>query len=709
MTASVQPSETRNVLETSWEERFRRLKPHLKKTRIDGNHDPYGTFYPKEHQLTFFPDIPTKSHRRQSSSSHGTALRSSPSSAATAGSGRSSSRSSASASSSSQRGDGRRYSTSSSSRRSRSRDASSSSSTSPSPSPSAAKKKSSRGGTPITSGGSADSPKRSPNLKKDYEPAPLTPPVLALLKVMVQPVTPLMSPPPSLDNLESFKAFGVEELNNTNRRKRAHKETSKEQDTLTSSKRQKVDSRLRRSSGSSSSESSSDSGISSSSDSSEDEIQITKSKRQEDSTKKTAESETTSSIGRATQKRKDKRKDKEGRGKEKEKETVKSVSPSPGRTRSKGNEPSEQDKPRSKSRRESRMAEKDRSNGKISSESERDRNTGKRQKKSDDRERRLYNSKERSPDTKRQSSSGGEASNVNNPTKATASPSATARASNKDDGSRKTALRSAALQQEAIQLKRIADSQMKNDEKKEALDLYLESGLKFLEHCHELEREAGGNQAGIKSAAIVYKQTAKFFERCGRISAEQKDRCRAYLCYKCMGVAFARVIALKREHLRRMRDDLYKTLREASPTPTSPSPSPNSAGVTSGSNHFTPSPISTKDTSSIPSPSPSPSDAGLSSGGRGREGGAPAAPSSFVLSSSDRNKQLAFLEDVDDMLRLFDAWGKAEAYNQAIHANKALKDLEPFPHPLEQLVTSSQSLANSVTQHVRKVLELLNS
>ncbi len=185
------------------------------------------------------------------------------------------------------------------------------------------------------------------------------------------------------------------------------------------------------------------------------------------------------------------------------------------------------------------------------------------------------------------------------------------------------------LKMEATTLKHLADSSIKEDNKQDALNFYLEAGLKYLECCSELEacyfptlcshapkslsnrnclfvyfrdvivvvqNEAGGRHEGIKNAIQMYKRTAKFFDDIAKICSAEKDRLRASLwqdllhCYlaflsqlwvwpvvcslclefslRCMGVALGRALNLKRERMRRTRDELVShLLRKVWPAP----------------------------------------------------------------------------------------------------------------------------------------------
>ena len=68
------------------------------------------------------------------------------------------------------------------------------------------------------------------------------------------------------------------------------------------------------------------------------------------------------------------------------------------------------------------------------------------------------------------------------------------------------------LKSEANTLKRAADKAMKTDGAHEALGLYIEAGLKYLQCCHQLEQEATEHNSPLKNAAHMYKRTAKFFD-----------------------------------------------------------------------------------------------------------------------------------------------------------------------------------------------------
>jgi len=105
---------------------------------------------------------------------------------------------------------------------------------------------------------------------------------------------------------------------------------------------------------------------------------------------------------------------------------------------------------------------------------------------------------------------------------------------------------------EAKKLKHMADKQ-KTSEPKEARELYLQAGIKFLEHCHSLEVNNS-----LVEAERMYRETADFLGDVAAQSRDAKDKHIASLCYTCIASSLAKSLTLKHDKLRQLKEELHQ-------------------------------------------------------------------------------------------------------------------------------------------------------
>ncbi|KAL2535317.1 CW-type Zinc Finger [Forsythia ovata] len=115
---------------------------------------------------------------------------------------------------------------------------------------------------------------------------------------------------------------------------------------------------------------------------------------------------------------------------------------------------------------------------------------------------------------------------------------------------------------EAKDLKHLAD-RLKNSESTESTGLYFQAALKFLHGASLLE---SGNSEGTKHNEMIqsmniYSSTAKLCEFCAHEYEKSKDMATAALAYKCMEVAYMRVVYCSHTRASRDRKELQSALQ----------------------------------------------------------------------------------------------------------------------------------------------------
>ncbi|ESW35075.1 hypothetical protein PHAVU_001G204500 [Phaseolus vulgaris] len=115
---------------------------------------------------------------------------------------------------------------------------------------------------------------------------------------------------------------------------------------------------------------------------------------------------------------------------------------------------------------------------------------------------------------------------------------------------------------EAKDLKHLAD-RLKNSGSGESTSLYFQAALKFLHGASLLE---SGNSDNAKHSEMIqskqmYSSTAKLCEFCAHEYEKSKDMASAALAYKCMEVAYMRVVYSSHTSASRDRHELHNTLQ----------------------------------------------------------------------------------------------------------------------------------------------------
>ncbi|KAF3790367.1 hypothetical protein EJ110_NYTH13329 [Nymphaea thermarum] len=124
---------------------------------------------------------------------------------------------------------------------------------------------------------------------------------------------------------------------------------------------------------------------------------------------------------------------------------------------------------------------------------------------------------------------------------------------------------------EAKDLKHSAD-RLKDGPELESMSLYFGAALKFLHGASLLEpNDTDVAKQGVDYSILVYLDTVKLCEFCARFYEKRKDFAAAALAYKCIEVAYMRVIFLKHGRANRVRQELQAAL------PNLPGESPSSS------------------------------------------------------------------------------------------------------------------------------------
>ncbi|XP_074278957.1 cysteine-tryptophan domain-containing zinc finger protein 3 [Silene latifolia] len=119
---------------------------------------------------------------------------------------------------------------------------------------------------------------------------------------------------------------------------------------------------------------------------------------------------------------------------------------------------------------------------------------------------------------------------------------------------------------EAKSLKHLAD-RLKNADPRESTGLYFDAALKFLHGASLLEsgKNESAKQGDIVQAMQIYSDTAKLCRFCAHEYEKSKDMATAALAYKCMEVAYLRVVYSSHSIASRDRSELQTVLQMVPP------------------------------------------------------------------------------------------------------------------------------------------------
>ncbi|XP_031496674.1 cysteine-tryptophan domain-containing zinc finger protein 7-like [Nymphaea colorata] len=135
---------------------------------------------------------------------------------------------------------------------------------------------------------------------------------------------------------------------------------------------------------------------------------------------------------------------------------------------------------------------------------------------------------------------------------------------------------------EAKDLKHTADRLMNGGQELESFGLYFRSALKFLHSASLLEpNDTEGIKPGDNHSVQIYNDTAKLCEFCAHAFERYKDMAAAALAYKCMEVAYMRVVFLKQSYINRIRHEVLSVL----PSVPGESPSSSASDIDNLNNH----------------------------------------------------------------------------------------------------------------------------
>ncbi|KDP28106.1 hypothetical protein JCGZ_13877 [Jatropha curcas] len=120
---------------------------------------------------------------------------------------------------------------------------------------------------------------------------------------------------------------------------------------------------------------------------------------------------------------------------------------------------------------------------------------------------------------------------------------------------------------EAKNLKHLADRLKNSGSSLESTRLYFEAALKFLHGASLLETGSSENakMGEMIQSMQVYSSTAKLCEFCAHEYEKSKDMAAAALAYKCMEVAYMRVIYSSHSSANKDRNELHKALQVVPP------------------------------------------------------------------------------------------------------------------------------------------------
>ncbi|KAF5732684.1 hypothetical protein HS088_TW17G00214 [Tripterygium wilfordii] len=117
------------------------------------------------------------------------------------------------------------------------------------------------------------------------------------------------------------------------------------------------------------------------------------------------------------------------------------------------------------------------------------------------------------------------------------------------------------LIKEAKNLKHMADRLMNSGSSRESTGLYFQAVLKFLQGASLFECSAGESKHGESQSMQIYGSTAKLCDFCAHEYEKCKDMANAALAYKCMEVAYFRVIYSKHTSANKVRRELQTALQ----------------------------------------------------------------------------------------------------------------------------------------------------
>ncbi|CAN0899011.1 Cysteine-tryptophan domain-containing zinc finger protein 3 [Linum grandiflorum] len=130
---------------------------------------------------------------------------------------------------------------------------------------------------------------------------------------------------------------------------------------------------------------------------------------------------------------------------------------------------------------------------------------------------------------------------------------------------------------EAKNLKHLADRLKNSGSIQESTGYYFEASLKFLHGASLLESGSNDNaKADLIQSLTTYTTTAKLFEFCAYEYEKSRDMAAAALAYKCMEVAYLRVVHCSHSSANRDRHELQTALQMI---PTGESPSSSASDI----------------------------------------------------------------------------------------------------------------------------------
>ncbi|XP_019452644.1 PREDICTED: uncharacterized protein LOC109354522 isoform X2 [Lupinus angustifolius] len=164
----------------------------------------------------------------------------------------------------------------------------------------------------------------------------------------------------------------------------------------------------------------------------------------------------------------------------------------------------------------------------------------------------------------------------------------------KDTNSRTTA--NSALK-EAKDLKHLADRLQNSGSTVERTGIYFQAALKFLHGASLLESSNNDNTNEMIRSKEIYSSTANLCEFCAREFEKSKDMAAAALAYKCMEVAYMRVIYSSNTSASRDRNELQTALQMV---PLGESPSSSASDVDNVNNSTTADKVALSKSTSSP-------------------------------------------------------------------------------------------------------------
>ncbi|GFY81409.1 CW-type zinc finger [Actinidia rufa] len=117
---------------------------------------------------------------------------------------------------------------------------------------------------------------------------------------------------------------------------------------------------------------------------------------------------------------------------------------------------------------------------------------------------------------------------------------------------------------EAVKLKDYADRIQKSGSNSEGMSLSFEAALKYL-HAASLLESCHGQSEMILQSMQTYRRAAELCESCAHEYEKSKDMAAAALAYKCMEVAYMRIISSSHASARKDRHELQRDLKIVPP------------------------------------------------------------------------------------------------------------------------------------------------